>query len=292
MSGRRVPGVLVRHDPPRGVVPVPVVFDSPHSGRDYPEDFGSVLPIEALRSAEDAFVDELFAAAPEHGAVLLRALFPRSYIDVNRAADDIDPRLIDGAWPGPLSPGPKSELGIGLIRRAIAPGLFIYDRKLGVAEVEGRIRRFWRPYHAALKAALDRAHAMHGAVWHIDCHSMKSVANGMTPDAAGTERPDIVLGDRDGTTCERGFTRLVKEKLERFGFDVAVNAPYKGAEIVRRYGAPARGRHSLQIEIRRDLFMNEALHVRNEGFARVEAAMGDLAAAVCDYARARSAAMR
>lgn len=290
MSGRTVAGVLARHDPPRGVPAVPVVFDSPHSGRDYPVDFGAALPVEALRSAEDAFVDELFAAAPEHGAVLLRALFPRSYVDVNRAADDIDPRLIDGDWPGTLRPGPKSELGLGLIRRAIAPGLFIYDRKLAVAEVEHRIARCWRPYHAALKAVLDRAHRAHGAVWHIDCHSMKSVANGMTPDPAGTRRPDIVLGDRDGTSCEPAFTRLVKETLERLGFAVAVNDPYKGAEIVRRHGAPARGRHSLQVEIRRDLFMNETLHVRNENFARVEAAMGDLAAAVCDYARARAAA--
>jgi N-formylglutamate amidohydrolase len=292
VSSRTVPGVLVRHDPPRGVPPVPVVFDSPHSGRDYPDDFSAALPIEALRSAEDAFVDELFAAAPEHGAVLLRALFPRSYINVNRAEDDIDPRLIEGTWPRPLKPGPKSELGIGLIRRAISPGLFIYARKLGVAEVEGRIARFWRPYHAALKAALDRAHRAHGVVWHLDCHSMKSVANGMTPDAAGTRRPDIVLGDRDGTSCEPAFTRLVKETLERLGFTVAVNDPYKGAEIVRRHGDPARSRHSLQVEIRRDLFMNETLHIRNEGFARVEAAMGDLAAAVCDYARARSAALR
>ncbi|WP_291295131.1 N-formylglutamate amidohydrolase [Elioraea sp.] len=286
-----VPGVLVRHDSPRGAPTVPVVFDSPHSGRFYPEDFGAALPVVALRSAEDAFVDELFAAAPDHGAVLLAALFPRSYIDVNRAPDDIDPRLIEGEWPVALKPGPKSELGIGLIRRAIAPGLFIYDRKLSVVEVEKRIARYWRRYHAALKGALDRAHRAHGAVWHVDCHSMKSVANGMTPDAAGTRRPDIVLGDRDGTSCEPAFTRLVKETLERFGFQVAVNDPYKGAEIVRRSGDPARGRHSLQVEIRRDLFMNEAMHVRNEGFARVQAAMGDLAAAVCDYARTRSAAI-
>ncbi|WP_144183142.1 N-formylglutamate amidohydrolase [Elioraea rosea] len=286
-----VPGVLVRHDPPRGVAPVPVVFDSPHSGRVYPDDFGAVLPVSALRGAEDAFVEELFSAAPEHGAVLLAALFPRSYIDGNRAPDDIDPRLIEGEWPAPLKPGPKSDLGIGLIRRAVVPGLFVYDRRLTVAEVERRIARYWRRYHAALKGALDRAHRAHGAVWHIDCHSMKSVANGMTPDAAGTRRRDIVLGDRDGTSCEPGFTRLVKETLERFGFDVAVNDPYKGAEIVRRYGDPATGRHSLQVEIRRDLFMNEAVHVRNEGFARVQAAMGDLAAAVCDYARARSRAL-
>ncbi len=287
-----VPDVLVRHDPPRGVSPVPVVFDSPHSGRAYPADFGAALPVEALRSAEDAFVDELFAAAPEHGAVLLCALFPRSYIDANRADDDIDPRLIEGDWPRTTVPGAKSELGIGLIRRAISPGLFIYARKLPVAEVEQRIARFWRPYHAALDAALSRAQRAHGIVYHVDCHSMKSVANGMTPDAAGTSRPEIVLGDRDGTSCEPAFTRRAKETLERLGFGVAVNDPYKGAEIVRRYGDPARHRHSLQIEIRRDLFMNETRHVRNEGFARVAAAMADLAAAVCDYARARSGSTR
>lgn len=287
MSAHAVSGVFVRHDPPRGVAAVPVVFDSPHSGRDYPADFGAVLPIEALRAAEDAFVDELFAAAPEHGAVLLRALFPRSYIDPNRAPDDIDPRMIEGSWPAPLNPGPKTELGIGLIRRAVAPGLFVYGRKLSVAEVEHRLARYWRRYHAALKGVLDRLHRAHGAVWHLNCHSMKSVANGMTPDPAGTRRPDIVLGDRDGTSCEPAFTRLAAETLRRFGFSVAVNDPYKGAEILRRHGRPAEGRHSLQIEIRRDLFMSEAMHVRNEGFARVEAAMGDLAAALCDYARAR-----
>jgi N-formylglutamate amidohydrolase len=287
---RLIPGVLVRYDAAPGQARLPVVFDSPHSGREYPADFGSALPVAVLRSAEDAFVDELFSAAPEHGAALLCALFPRSYIDANRAQDDIDPRLIDGAWPVPLNPGPKTELGIGLIRRAIAPGLLIYDRKLSVAEVERRIHRCWRRYHAALSGLIERAHRAHGVVWHVDCHSMKSVANGMTPDAAGTRRPDIVLGDRDGTTCEPAFTRLVKETLGRFGFEVAVNDPYKGAEIVRRYGDPSAGRHSLQIEIRRDLFMNEAMHVRNEGFARVQAAMGDLIAAVCDYARSRSAA--
>jgi N-formylglutamate amidohydrolase len=287
---RLIPGVLVRYDAAPGQARLPVVFDSPHSGREYPADFGSALPVAVLRSAEDAFVDELFSAAPEHGAALLCALFPRSYFDANRAQDDIDPRLIDGAWPVPLNPGPKTELGIGLIRRAIAPGLLIYDRKLSVAEVERRIHRCWRRYHAALSGLIERAHRAHGVVWHVDCHSMKSVANGMTPDAAGTRRPDIVLGDRDGTTCEPAFTRLVKETLGRFGFEVAVNDPYKGAEIVRRYGDPSAGRHSLQIEIRRDLFMNEAMHVRNEGFARVQAAMGDLIAAVCDYARSRSAA--
>lgn len=290
MSGGTIPGVLARHDPPPGAPAVPVVFDSPHSGREYPADFGAALPLEALRGAEDAFVDELFAAAPEHGATLLCALFPRSYIDANRAPDDIDPRLIEGEWPRPLRPGPKAALGIGLIRRSIAPGLFIYGRRLPVAEVERRLSVCWRPYHAALASAIERLRRAHGVVWHIDCHSMKSVANGMTPDAAGTRRPEIALGDRDGTSCEPAFTRLVKETLERLGFEVAVNEPYKGAEIVRRYGRPAEGRHSLQIEIRRDLFMNEAMHVRNEGFVRVQAAMSDLAAAVCDYARSRSAA--
>lgn len=290
MTVRTVPGVLSVHAPPRGVAQVPVVFDSPHSGHDYPDDFGAAVPPAALRGAEDRFVDELFLAAPDHGATLLRALFPRSYVDPNRAPDDIDPRLLEEPWPQPLRPGPKTELGIGLIRRAVAPGLFIYDRKLPVAEVERRIRRYWMRYHAALRGLIERAHRASGVVWHIDCHSMKSVANGMTPDPAGTRRPEIVLGDRDGTSCDPAFTRLVGETLRRLGFEVALNAPYRGAEIVRRYGDPASGRHSLQIELRRDLFMNEALWVRNEGFVRVQAAMSDLAAVVCDYARSRAGA--
>lgn len=285
-----MPGVFVRYEPPRGVPHAPVVFDSPHSGRKYPDDFGAVLPREVLRRAEESFVDELFAAAPDQGAILLCALFPRSYIDPNRAPDDVDPGLLEEVPPGVLRPGPKSRLGIGLIRRAVAPGLPIYDRKLTQAELRRRLAMYWGGYHAALVAAIGALHREHGAIWHINCHAMQPVANGMTPDAAGTPRPEITLGDLGGRSCQAAFTRLVKETLERLGFEVAVNDPCGGGEIVRLYGDPAKGRHSLHLAIRRDLFMNEAMQVRNEGFARVQAAMSDLAAAVCDYARSRSVA--
>jgi N-formylglutamate amidohydrolase len=276
-----IPGVAFRRDPV--ATEVPLVFDSPHSGTDYPEDFAYSCPLDVLRTAEDAFVDVLYGAAPEHGATLIGALFPRSYIDVNRDVGDVDVSLLDAPWPRKLNPGEKTRLGMGLIRRLARPGLPVYARKLAVAEVEGRIRRCYAPYHAMLQTVCDRLHARHGAVWHIDCHSMPSFSNAMSSEGAGVRRADFVLGDRDGTTCAPDFTEFVAATLRDMGYDVRVNAPYKGVELVRRHGRPAERRHSLQIEINRALYMDERRIEPNQGFDPLQRDVTRLIAALAEF---------
>ena len=281
-----IPGVLYRHDPE--APEVPLVFDSPHSGVEYPRDFDFVCPLEMLRTAEDTFVDELYAAAPAHGATLIGAFFPRSYIDANRNLGDIDQQLLDEPWPGEAMPGEKSRLGMGLIRRLAVPKTPVYGRKLGVAEVKARIDRYYEPYHRELAAVADRLHARFGGVWHVNCHSMKSVSNAMASEGAGVMRGDFVLGDRDGTTCAPEMTEFVLRFLRIRGYDVKVNDPYKGVELVRRHGRPREQRHSLQIEVNRNLYMDEQTFERNANFPRLKADLGALVAALAGFARERA----
>jgi N-formylglutamate amidohydrolase len=250
--------------------PVPVVFDSPHSGVAYPADFDHAAPRDQVRTAEDTYVDELYAAAPAHGAALLCALFPRSYIDPNRAETDLDVGLIDGAWPHAAEPGPKTRLGMGLVRSMAVPDLPMYARKLSVAEVERRIADYYRPYHEALRRALDDAHRRFGVAWHLNCHSMPHLATTMSPDPAGTPRADFVLGDRGGTTCDHEFTTAVAQALTGMGYEVKINDPYQGVELVRRYSDPAHARHSLQIEVNRRLYMDETTFEKTDGFAKLQ----------------------
>jgi N-formylglutamate deformylase len=276
---QKLDGVLVRRDP---VAPeVPLVFDSPHSGILYPDDFRFACPLPVLRTAEDTYVDELYGAAPEFGAALLAACFPRSYIDVNRALSDIDPALIDGAWPERIEPGEKTRLGMGLIRRLAKPELPVYDRKLSVAEVAARIERCYRPYHAALDEICDRLHEKFGIVRYVDCHSMPSEGNAMSSDP-GAKRADFVLGDRDGTSCGRELTEFVARVLKGRGYDVRINDPYKGVELVRRHGRPAAGRHALQIEVNRALYMDERTQRKTANFEHLKADITHLVEALAD----------
>ncbi|MCC7274310.1 MAG: N-formylglutamate amidohydrolase [Alphaproteobacteria bacterium] len=257
----------------------PLVLDSPHSGTVYPADFRPACAPSLLRQAEDAYVDELWGAAPAMGVAIVAAAFPRAYIDPNRSLEDMDPELLDAPWPGPVAPGDKTNRGIGLIWRLVNASHPIYDRKLTVAEVQGRIDRCWRPYHAALDRTLDEAQSRFGTVWHIDCHSMQSRGNRLSVDGPAARRADFVLGDRDGTTCAPAFTRFIAERVAAMGYSVKVNDPYKGVEIVRRHGRPQDGRHSLQIELSRALYMDEESHARGPGFAKLQA---DLAALTRD----------
>ncbi|HTZ81234.1 MAG TPA: N-formylglutamate amidohydrolase [Stellaceae bacterium] len=282
---RILPGVLYRQDP--AVPELPLVFDSPHSGTEYPADFRYSCPVEVLRSAEDTFVDELYAGAAAQGATLIGAYFPRSYIDANRDVGDIDERLLDGPWPRKLTPGDKTRLGMGLIRRLAVPELPVYDRKLTVAEVQARIDRYYVPYHAELQAVASRLHGQFGGLWHINCHSMKSVSNEMASEGAGIPRADFVLGDRDGTTCAPELTRFVADFLQQRRYDVRINDPYKGVELVRRHGRPQDNAHSLQIEVNRKLYMEEATFQRNANFPRLKADLDDLLAALAGFIRTR-----
>lgn len=279
-----IPGVLYRIAPLSPAIPL--VLDSPHSGTQYPEDFRHAAPLALVRKAEDSHIDDIFGAAPELGATLIAAHFPRAYLDPNRSLADIDPNLLDEPWPEPLSPGEKTRSGIGLIWRIAAPGVPMYDRKLSVAETRSRIERYWRPYHAEIEAAIEAAYSAHGAVWHINCHSMKSVGDERGKEK-GRRRADFVLGDRDGTTCDRGFTDFVAERLRAKGYGVAVNDPYKGVELVRLHGRPNERRHSLQIEINRGLYMDEDTWERSANYGRLRFDVSELLRDVADWVRAQ-----
>jgi N-formylglutamate deformylase len=264
--------------------PVPLVLDSPHSGTEYPEDFGCAVPREALRQAEDAFVDELYDFGPGLGATLIAARFPRSYIDPNRSLLDIDAALLESAWPGPAIPSAKTQRGIGLIWRLLDTGTPIYSRKLPIEEVKQRIIRYHQPYQRAVKDALDEAHAHFGAVWHLNLHSMPALSSSISEEGPGKPRADFVLGDRDGTTCEPEFTALVAQSLAGMGYNVKVNDPYKGVELVRAFSDPKAGRHSLQVEVNRRLYMDEATRKKNSGFEALKSNLERMVATVASHA--------
>jgi len=266
---------------------VPLVLDSPHSGTDYPEDFRAAVATELLRQSEDSFVDELYAGGPALGATLVAANFPRSYIDPNRSLLDIDASLLDAPWPGPAIPSRKTELGIGLIWRVLDSGESIYGRKLTVEEVKQRIVRFHQPYQRAVKDALDAAHDHFGAVWHINCHSMPALSGRISEEGPGKPRADFVLGDRDGSTCEPEFTAMVAKTLRDMGYEVKINDPYKGVELVRAFSEPAAQRHSLQIEVNRRLYMDERTRAKDAGFDKLRADIQRMLAAVAKYTEER-----
>ncbi len=246
---------------------LPLVLDSPHSGNRFPHDFGAAVSEAELREGEDSYVDELYAVGTELGVPLLAALWPRTYLDPNRHAGDVDLDLIEGKWPGEYRPSGKARVGKALIWRTLENGRPIYARKLAPATVKQRIERFHFPYHEELKTLLQRTHSLFGRVYHINCHSMRSVAGKQSDDGEGNVRADFVLGDRDGTTCNPAFTELVRATLAGMGYQVKVNDPYKGVELVRAYSNPGAGRHSLQIEINKRLYMDEATLRKTAGFA-------------------------
>jgi N-formylglutamate deformylase len=276
---------VVRHDPEGARIAL--VLDSPHSGEWYPDDFDHLPPREVVRRAEDTHVARLWQSATALGATLVEARFPRAYIDANRSLADIDAELLSDIWPDPIAPSRKTQQGIGLVWRLARGGVPMYGRKLASAEVRARIDRFWRPYHAALDHVLDARHEAFGGVWHINCHSMPAVGDALSDDP-GRERADFVLGDRDGTTCEPALTALVEKTARGMGYSVAINDPYKGVEIVRKHGRPAENRHSLQIELKRTLYMDEETLVPNARYDRLQRDLARLAAILADFVRART----
>lgn len=248
---------------------IPVVFASPHSGNRYPQSFVAAARLDplALRRSEDAFVDELFAAAPGLGAPLLRALFPRAYVDPNREPWELDPAMFAEPLPDFVNDrSPRVGAGLGTIARVVASGAEIYKGKLYFADAQARIDGLYRPYHAQLKDLLDRTGAQFGHAVLIDCHSMPSIGGPMDRDP-GRRRVDFVLGDCFGAACAPKLMAAAESYLRGRGQTVARNDPYAGGFTTRHYGRPAESRHTLQIEINRALYMDERRILKSQNFA-------------------------
>ena len=234
-----------------------VIFSSPHSGRDYPAAFLASSPLDArtIRSSEDAFVDTLFAMAPDFGAPLLAARLPRAFLDLNRAHDELDPGVIEGI--SRLAHNPRVSSGLGVIPRVVAGGRAIYRGKITLAEAEARIAAYWHPYHATLRDLMRATRAEFGEVVVIDCHSMPHEAI-ETHARHGQPRPDVVLGDRFGAAAGAQVMARVEAAFQEAGLRVARNAPFAGAYIAQAYGRPTVLQHVVQVEIDRSLYMDEA----------------------------------
>ncbi len=236
--------------------PGPVVVSSPHSGAIYPAALIAASQLDAftLRRSEDAFVDQLLSSAPELGVPLLKAHFPRAYLDVNREPYELDPRMFDGPLPSYVnSRSLRVAGGLGTIARVVGEAKDIYPRRLPVSEAFARIEALYVPWHRTLRGVMARAHRLHGQAVLIDCHSMPS-HNGR----AERIKTDIVLGDRYGTSCDPAVTDAADSVLSSLGYRVSRNKPYAGGFITEHYGDPAMGWHALQIEINRALYMDEA----------------------------------
>lgn len=265
----------------------PLIFSSPHSGRRYPAELlrMSRLDRHALRQSEDGYVDLLFAAAPQFGAPLLRALFPRAWVDVNRARDELDQRMF--ADPLPANADTRSNrvrAGLGVIPRIVADGQDIYDRKLKFFEARRRLVDCYDTYHRELSGLINEARARFGCAVLIDCHSMPSA--GAIPFRDNDKPLDIVLGDRFGASCSGAITAAAEQILGGLGYHVSRNAPYAGGHVASAYGRPLEGIHVLQVEINRSLYLDERKIARTEGFDRLRDNLKVLMAELCRFAPA------
>lgn len=251
----------------------PVIVASPHSGRHYPWGFArrTVLDERTIRSSEDAFVDMLVAEAPAMGVPLLAAEYPRAYIDLNRSCDELDPAVIADLDRVPSNPRVSS--GLGVIPRVVANGRLIYRGKLRRQEAEHRIEQVWRPYHACLDGLMQATQAEFGTAILLDFHSMPGDALDAVARTPGAPRPDVVIGDRFGASASADVVDALEVAFQGTGLVVSRNTPFAGAYIAQHYGHPSRGRHAIQIEIDRGIYMNEALIRPNGNFRHVKAVL-------------------
>lgn len=252
-----------------------VVFNSPHSGSNYPADFlaSSELDSLTIRSSEDAFVNELFRDAPKHGAHLLSAHAPRAFIDLNRSASELDPAIVRGAKRTPANP--RIAAGLGVIPRIVGNGQVIRTGKISLEEAQNRIANYHTPYHNCLRNLIDLQRGIHGIAVLIDCHSMPQKSLDSAPLVRG-KKPDIILGDRYGVSCDRWIMDSATRIFAAAGFIVARNAPFSGGYITQHYGRPSKGVHALQIEINRALYMDEVRIERAETFDEIYATLSDV----------------
>jgi N-formylglutamate amidohydrolase len=257
----------------------PLIFNSPHSGSVYPDDFlqASRIDLPTLRRSEDSFMDELIEDLCDHGFPVVRVHFPRSYVDVNREPYELDPRMFVGRLPSFANTrSMRVAGGLGTIPRVVGDGQEIYRERLSVDDALGRIEQLYKPYHRALRRLINRVHQRFGTAVVVDCHSMPSV--GVSRDEP--RRPDVVIGDRYGTSCAALLADIVEETLTSLGYSVGRNKPYAGGFITEHYGNPASGLHAIQLELNRAIYMDERRRERGPNFAQVTADFAKLADAL------------
>jgi N-formylglutamate amidohydrolase len=248
----------------------PIIFNSPHSGSAYPNDFlhASRIDLPTLRRSEDSFMDELIADLSGSGFAVVRVHFPRSYVDVNREPYELDPRMFTGRLPSFANTrSMRVAGGLGTIPRVVGDGQEIYRERLAVDDALSRIETLYKPYHRALRRLISRVHQAFGTVVVVDCHSMPSI--GVSRDEP--RRPDMVIGDRYGTSCAPLLPDMVEETMGRLGYSVGRNKPYAGGFITEHYGNPASGLHAVQLELNRAIYMDERRREKGPRFAQVAA---------------------
>src|SRR6202790_3594490 len=246
----------------------PIIFNSPHSGSVYPDEFlnASRIDLPALRRSEDSFMDELIAGVVARGFPTVRVNFPRSFVDVNREPYELDPRMFDGRLPSFANTrSMRVAGGLGTVARVVGDAQEIYDQRISVTEALRRIDGLYKPYHRTLRRLFMRLQREFGAAILVDCHSMPSTTVGRDERA----RADLVLGDRYGTSCVGIVAETIELTLREFGYTVSRNKPYAGGFITEHYGNPTTGLHAIQLEIKRALYMDERRYERAASFARL-----------------------
>jgi len=247
---------------------IPFIFASPHSGRRYPTAFieASRLTPVMLRRSEDSFIDELFSKAPNYGAPLLKATFPRAYVDPNREPFELDPTMFEDQLPDYVNTDSiKISAGLGTVARVVINGENIYRKKLKFSEIRRRVESFYFPYHQALQRLIENTRIKFGFCILIDCHSMPSIGGPMDDDS-GNNRVDIVLGNNHDASCTPHLLSYTSASLKRQGLSICRNKPYSGGYTTCHYGKPDKGVHALQIEVNRSLYMNETDIEKHGGF--------------------------
>jgi len=278
------PGLFLRYEPT--AAPLPLIVDVSRSGREYPREYRSPLPFTTVHDNVSMYVEELYAGAPLVGAILLYCAFPNTWIDVNRDELDMDPAVVDGDWPVKLKPTPRTLEGLGLIKSKSRYGEPFQERKLTVAEIEERLEKYYRPYHAELKRIIDDLHARFGVVRQISCHCMSAIGAPTHPDA-GKPRPDFCIGDLHGKTTSPEFRALIVDTLKSLGYSVTVNDPYVGNVLIGRNSDPARGIEAVQIEVNKKLFMDTKTFRATAGLAKLQADIDQLLGVVAEDTRKR-----
>ena len=254
----------------------PIIFNSPHSGSVYPHEFlkASRIDLGALRRSEDSFMDELIGGLGTRGFPTMWVNFPRSYVDVNREPYELDPRMFIGRLPSFANTrSMRVAGGLGTIPRVVGDGQEIYRERLSVDDALSRIEALYKPYHRALRRLINKAHQTFGTVVVVDCHSMPSI--GVSREEP--RRPDIVIGDRYGTSCAPLLPDIVEETMRRLGYSVGRNKPYAGGFITEHYGNPASGLHTIQLELNRAIYMDERRRERGPRFAQISEDFATLA---------------